>query len=274
MADSTIHGLTDGVTANATDEIPVARSPFAAGDDRRITPAYIKDYMLALANTWANTQTFANVVLGSTSTLAWSTDLFHARDAAGISAQRNLANSQAHRIYAETDAGLANYARTLIGYVDTSDGIGLAFRVNEQAAGTGTRYQMVIEPFTTVYMKGNLEFFADSTRNIGGAGSNRPQDLFLGRSFAIEATVTAGGTTGAQTINKAAGTVNFAATATALTVTNSLVTANSLIFCELRTNDATARIANVVPGSGTFTINLTAAATAETSCGFFVVQPD
>lgn len=88
----------------------------------------------------------------------------------------------------------------------------------------------------------------------------------------FDATITAGGTTGNQTINKPSGTVNFAAAATALTVTNSTVSASSIVLCVLRTNDTTARIANVVPGSGTFTINLTAAATAETSCGFVVIN--
>lgn len=86
------------------------------------------------------------------------------------------------------------------------------------------------------------------------------------------ATNTAGGTTGAQTINKPSGTVNFAAAATSLVVTNSLCTTSSIVLCTLRTNDTTARIANVVPGAGSFTINLTVAATAETSCGFLVIN--
>ncbi len=87
-----------------------------------------------------------------------------------------------------------------------------------------------------------------------------------------EKTITAGGTTGDQTINKISGTVNFAGAATTLTVTNSFVTTTSLIFCTILTNDATARIANVVPGSGSFTINLTAAATGETAVCFFIVN--
>lgn len=86
------------------------------------------------------------------------------------------------------------------------------------------------------------------------------------------ATNTAAGTTGARTINNPSGTVNFAATATTLVVTNSLVTTASLIFAVIRTNDSTATIKNVVPASGSFTITLTAAATAETSVGFFVIN--
>lgn len=85
-------------------------------------------------------------------------------------------------------------------------------------------------------------------------------------------TNTAAGTTGAQTINRPSGTVNFAAGATALVVTNSLCTTASLVFAEVRTNDATAQIKNVVPAAGSFTINLNAAATAETSVGFFIIN--
>lgn len=86
------------------------------------------------------------------------------------------------------------------------------------------------------------------------------------------ATNTAAGTTGAQTINRPSGTVNFGIGASSLVVTNSLCTTASLVFAEVRTNDSTAYIKNVVPGSGSFTINLGAAATAETSVGFFIIN--
>lgn len=86
------------------------------------------------------------------------------------------------------------------------------------------------------------------------------------------ATNTAAGTTGAQTINRPSGTVNFAIGASSLVVTNSLCTTASLVFAEVRTNDATAQIKNVVPAAGSFTINLSAAATAETSVGFFIIN--
>lgn len=105
--------------------------------------------------------------------------------------------------------------------------------------------------------------------NNGTAGTFR--DLKIRQHF-VDQTVTAGGTTGAQTINKAAGTVNFAAAATSLVVTDSLVTANSTIYCSIRTNDSTALLKNVVPAAGSFTINLNAAATAETSVGFIVIN--
>ena len=57
MADTKISALTDGTTAVATDRIPVARSPFGATDNRYLTPPYIKDYILGLANTFTRGQT-------------------------------------------------------------------------------------------------------------------------------------------------------------------------------------------------------------------------
>lgn len=88
----------------------------------------------------------------------------------------------------------------------------------------------------------------------------------------IPKTITAGGTTGNQTINKLQGSVNFEAAATALTVTNSFVTAKSVIICTVATNDATMQSVNVVAGSGSFTINANAAATAETRVNFLVLN--
>jgi hypothetical protein len=105
--------------------------------------------------------------------------------------------------------------------------------------------------------------------NNGTQGTFRD---FKARQYLADATNTAAGTTGNQTINKSAGTVNFAAAATSLTVTNSLVTANSIVLCTVRTNDSTAYIKNCVPAAGSFTVNLGAAATAETSVGFLVIN--
>ena len=78
--------------------------------------------------------------------------------------------------------------------------------------------------------------------------------------------------TGAVTINRPSGYVKFAAGTSSLVVTNSLCTTSSIVLPVIRTNDATAIIKNVVPGSGSFTINLNAATTAETSVGFFIIN--
>lgn len=85
-------------------------------------------------------------------------------------------------------------------------------------------------------------------------------------------TATAGGTTGARTINKPAGSVNFAAAATSLVVTNSLVTAASIIIATVATNDSTMKSVVAVAGSGSFTLTANAAATAETRVSFLVIN--
>ena len=91
-------------------------------------------------------------------------------------------------------------------------------------------------------------------------------------TFKFLRTVTAGGTTGNQTINRPAGTVNIAAGSNTVTVTNSTVTANSIIVSVTRTNDAACSVKNVVPAAGSFVINMTANCTTETSIGFLVTN--
>ena len=82
------------------------------------------------------------------------------------------------------------------------------------------------------------------------------------------------GTIGAVTINKAAGRVNVAAAASSVVVTNSMCTAASHVMAVVSTADATAILKNVVPAAGSFTINFTAAATANCSVDFFIVNAD
>jgi hypothetical protein len=86
-------------------------------------------------------------------------------------------------------------------------------------------------------------------------------------------TVTTAGTTGNQTINKSVGTVNFAAGATAITVSDLFVESTSIIFGVIRTADTTCTgIKSIVAGTTSFVITLNAACTAETSVGFFVTN--
>jgi len=94
---------------------------------------------------------------------------------------------------------------------------------------------------------------------------------FTGK-LSLDSTVTPGGTTGDQTIDKPSGTVNIAAEGSSVTVTNSFCVTTSIVLAVVRTADATATIKNVVPGAGSFVITLGAAATAETSIGFIVIN--
>jgi hypothetical protein len=115
---------------------------------------------------------------------------------------------------------------------------------------------------------GDIIFLTQS----GGTAMSEKMRITSGGGITYNATNTASGTTGNQTINNPSGTVNIASAGTTVTVTNSLVTANSIVLAVVRTNDSTAVIKNVVPGAGSFVINLNAATTAETSIGFFVIN--
>ncbi len=90
--------------------------------------------------------------------------------------------------------------------------------------------------------------------------------------FILPKTITAGGTTGARTIDKPTGSVNFAASAASLVVTNSTVTANSIIQATVATNDTTMKSVQAVAGSGSFTLYPNALPTAETRVNFSVTN--
>lgn len=104
-----------------------------------------------------------------------------------------------------------------------------------------------------------------------GSGTATTLSLAGTKSVALQRTITAGGTVGAQTINKQAGTLNVAAGQASIALTNSTITTSSIIIPVLRTADATCTFVKSVTISGsvaTFTLNTTC--TAETSLGFVV----
>jgi hypothetical protein len=78
--------------------------------------------------------------------------------------------------------------------------------------------------------------------------------------------------TGNRTVNKVTGINAFAGGSASITITNDRCTATSLVIATLQTNDTTAVLKNVVPGSGTFTINLTASATGTTNVAWMIVN--
>lgn len=104
-----------------------------------------------------------------------------------------------------------------------------------------------------------------------GAGNfNDLIKKYLG-SDALNMSGTVAGVSGAQTINKPAGIVQFAALASSLVVTNNLVTANSIILTQLLTNDGTMKTVSATPAAGSFTLNGDAA-TGVTRVGFLVIN--
>ncbi|MFA5127304.1 MAG: hypothetical protein WC465_04915 [Patescibacteria group bacterium] len=109
-----------------------------------------------------------------------------------------------------------------------------------------------------------------NTTVIGALATNL--SVTLNGDLKLQKTVTAAGTTGAQTISKPTGTVNFAAAAASLVVTNTLVTTSSIIQLTVGTNDTTMKSAIAVAAAGSFTIFPNANPTAETRVNFTITN--
>lgn len=89
----------------------------------------------------------------------------------------------------------------------------------------------------------------------------------------IETEISVAGASGNIVLNTAAGQVQFAAAAQTLTLTNDRIEADSIIFCTVATDDATAFAAKgIVLGVGSATIKLNAVATGITKVNFWIVR--
>ena len=120
----------------------------------------------------------------------------------------------------------------------------------------------------------NYGFYGDLAAASGSYNCYMPgtaPNYFAG-DMQFDKTVTAGGTTTPQTINKNAGAVNFAAADASKVVTDSRVTANSIIVATVATNDSTMKSVQAVAAAGSFTLYANAAATAETRVNFLVIN--
>jgi len=148
------------------------------------------------------------------------------------------------------------------------------FKINfKNAANTVTNF------FTNTTTTPRTYTFPDKDLTVagliditGGTSTGSFTTLTASGDIAASKTITAGGTTGAQTINKTIGSVNFSAAATSLVVTNSLAGVNSVILCTVATDDATMKTVSVTQAAGSFTITANMAATAETRVNFLVLN--
>jgi hypothetical protein len=176
--------------------------------------------------------------------------------------QLNLGPSNNWRIYSVANSNLrigANGTNDFFWEAYWASGIANKFKSPNGA----TAYPIIVA-LASPSQTANIQEWQDSVNTVLAAVSKDGKLIF-------NATNTATGTTGARTINKPSGTANIAAGGTSVTVTNSLVSASSIVYCVIRTNDANATaIKNVVPAAGSFTINLTTAPAAEISVGFIV----
>lgn len=126
---------------------------------------------------------------------------------------------------------------------------GIKVNPTESSTGSGTKALISLQ------LAGTKKFQVESNGDIS-----------------VDKTVTAGGTTGAQTINKSAGSVNFAASDASLVVTNSLVTANSIIIATVATQDLSMKSVSAVAASGSFTLRGDNVPTGEVRVNFLVIN--
>lgn len=87
----------------------------------------------------------------------------------------------------------------------------------------------------------------------------------------IDKTITPSNVIGPVTINKPAGSVNLGAGQSTLVVTNSLVSANSLVFLTIQDLDIDLKAVVNEPTAGSFTIYADQAAASNVQIGFLVV---
>lgn len=162
-----------------------------------------------------------------------------------------------------------DFANLVLGAVDVTEAASGAHALGsnlEVMTPTRTNGTATTTDFQTAYI-GDAPTGGDNNWSLNvGSVNHRTKSTW-------DNTTTTAGTTGNQTINKSSGTVNIAAGGTTVTVTNSLVTATSLVFAVIRTNDANGTsIKSVVPAAGSFVININTAPAAEISIGFFVIN--
>jgi hypothetical protein len=188
----------------------------------------------------------------------------------------NVAGQWASLKLGVSDAGTTNVANGLtVGHQSSGTpaagfGAAVLFRLNSSSAVDQDAGQIAALWSTATHASRTSDLVFSAVNN---AAALAEVARFKGNALFVQPqTVTAGGTTGDRTIDKPAGTVNIAAGNATITVTNALVTANSQVFAVIRTNDTTSQIKNIVPGAGSFVINLVSNATAETSIGFWVIN--
>lgn len=228
----------------------------------------------------------ASIGFSVNSSASGSPDVFLTRNAPGMLYQRNGVNAQTSLISGTyTDA--ANYRRLSLS--DSTAGLATISSEGLGTGATGNSIQFSTDGITRL----TIASTGEATFSGTVASANIDQDvrttasptfaafsaanLYLGtltitNGLVLSKTITAPGTTGAQTINKATGRVNFAAAAQTLVVTCNLADANSIIMATVATDDTTATACKAIPGAGTFTLKLNAAATAETAVAFLVVN--
>lgn len=179
-------------------------------------------------------------------------------------------------LFASTTTVLSKLADVAVGNALISGGIGVAPSYGK--IGLTTHVSGILPVANGGTGLATLALNRIPYGNITAAYQSSANLTYDGSVFTVKAdvvvdkTITAPGTTGAQTINKTAGSVNFAIAATSLVVTNGLVTISSVILATVASNDTTMKSVQAAAAAGSFTLYANAAATAETRVNFLVLN--
>lgn len=155
---------------------------------------------------------------------------------------------------------------------------GLRFQIT--SAGAGFIAGTSSAPGLFVSTDTNTGFYSAAADILGISANGITQMTVSATStsimnkLAMPATLTPDGTTGNQTINKPAGTVNVAAAASSVTVTNSLVTSTTIVDAMAQTNDANCYVKDTEPANGSVVIRMTGPCAGETKVAFWLIAPN
>lgn len=275
------NGATEAMRILNNGNVGIGTSPSAKlhllGTSEQLRVAYDADNYLSFI-----VGSDANTTISTTGTAAGLTI-----NGGTVSIQQGASNRMTFNANTST-GGMVNITA---GSGTTVNGIGFNMGSGTYSAASGIQYPaallptvsqsgsagytaMLISPKETATGSG-LKNLLDLGTNTGGTPATHTSLFRVDNTgkITINATNTASGTTGAQTINRPSGSVNFAASAQTLVVTNSTVTSSSMIFLIIEANDTTATSAFVsAKSAGSFTIKLNAAATNETKVNFLVIN--
>ena len=182
------------------------------------------------------------------------------------------------------DSGGANLsANNLIsnGYVQASTGSPFTWitrsSIFSPSDGVIGLYNNAATDFNRLQFGGTTSSFPAIKRNSAAIEVRLADDSaragLIASYLNLDKTITASGTNGDQTINKAMGSVNFAAGALSyITVTNSLVSTDSVIIATVASNDSALKDVQVVASAGSFRIYPGATPAADTRVNFLVLN--
>jgi hypothetical protein len=131
--------LSGGSLSAAAGGITIGTSPISAGTDTRVL--FDKAGVIGEDAGLVYNYSSSILQLGSSASLAWSTDLFLVRDAANVLAQRNGTNTQTLRVYNTYSGGGTNYERGIFDWQGSSNILTIA----TEAGGSGTARHIEIK---------------------------------------------------------------------------------------------------------------------------------